>query len=185
MRRGRLGLALAALVVALAGCTETVPGNPTAAPSDPTVAEQPAAPAPPRSALVADVIADECLLNADEFGRLVGEPVKPPAQGTVARPDGSTGSSCVATAGAEPVAMINVYKVQSGSPADYVRAPGAAGRHELPELGEVAVVVDTQAGPTLQLASTDFLVTILVAGRNPPDDAWHAAAAAVLTRLPV
>jgi hypothetical protein len=186
VRRRWTGPALLALVVVLAGCTETVPGTPVAAPSEPTVAEQqpPAPPATSRAGLEADVIADECLLNADEFGSLVGEPVKPPAQGTVKRPDGSTGSSCVATAGTDPVAMINVYKVKAGSPADYVRAPGAAGRHELPELGEAAVVVDTQAGPTLQLATTDFLVTILVAGRAPPDEAWHAAAVAVLTRLP-
>jgi hypothetical protein len=180
-----MGPALLMLVVALAGCTETVPGTPVAAPAEPAVAEQPPTSPPTRAGLEADVIADECLLNADELGLLVGEAVKPPAQGTVKRPDGSTGSSCVATAGNEPVAMINVYKVKAGSPADYVRAPGAAGRHELPELGEAAVVVDTQAGPTLQLASPDFLVTILVAGRTPPDEAWHAAAVAVLTRLPV
>jgi hypothetical protein len=89
----------------------------------------------------------------------------------------------VATRGREPVAMINVYGVLSGTPADYVRAGGTAGRRELPGVGEAAVVIDTQTGPTMQLASPRYLVTILVSGGTPSDEAWRAAAEAALSRL--
>ncbi len=161
--------------LALAGCTEVVSG---------TAAPEPAAPVTfaARPALQSDVLADECLLTTAELTRLVGTPVEPPAQGAVARGDGSTGSSCVAAAGAEPVAMINVYRVRSGVPADVVRA--GAGRHDLGGVGDAAAVLDTVAGPTLQVASPRFLVTILVAGRTPDEEAWRAAATAALDRLP-
>lgn len=183
------GLAAVGLAVVVAGCTQVVPGQGVAAapPPDPTAPATTAAPAPPaapRSGLVADVLADECLLNASEFGALVGQAVRPPEQGGVSRSDGSTSSSCVATAGAEPVAMINVYQARSGTPADYVRAGGGGGRRPLEGVGEAAAVVDTQTGPTLQLASPSYLVTILVAGRTPADEAWRVAAAAALSRLP-
>jgi len=178
-------LAVAVLAPAAAGCTTVVPGSAAAAPpagvAGPTPPEEPPA---PRSGLDADVLPDECLLNAAEFGDLVGVPVQPPEQGTVEREDGSRSASCVATAGSEPVAMINVYAVRSGTPSDYVRAGGSAGRRELAGVGEAAVVIDTATGPTLQLASARYLVTILVSGREPPDDAWRAAAEAALSRLP-
>lgn len=163
-----------------------VPGEPAPASAAPAGTGGAPAAAPPaeRSGLEADVVEDECLLNAAEFGALVGVAVHPPEQGTVQRPDGSRSSSCVATAGTEPVAMINVYGVRSGSPADYVRAGGAAGRREIPGVGDAAVVIDTATGPTLQLASARYLVTVLVAGRTPSDEAWHTAAAAALSRLP-
>ena len=80
--------------------------------------------------------------------------------------------------------MINVYTVKSGTPADYVRAGGTAGRRELPRVGEAAVVVDTESGPALQLASPRYLVTILVSGRTPSDEEWRTAALAALDRLP-
>lgn len=185
MRRARLAMVTIALAVAVSGCATVLPGR--AAPVAPTVPTGPGttvAPAAPRSGLEADVVADECLLNAAEFGALVGVAVRPPEQGTVERPDGSRGSSCVATAGTEPVAMINVYAVLSGQPAEYVRAGGGEGRREVPGVGEAAVVIDTATGPTLQLASPRYLVTVLVAGRTPSDDAWHTAATAALSRLP-
>ena len=47
-----------------------------------------------------------------------------------------------------------------------------------------ATVVDPGAGPTLQLAGPAHLITILVVGRAPSADAWRAAAAAALSRLP-
>lgn len=181
---------------ASAGCTAVVPGTATAAPpqmaNPPDVASQnptgqnPTTPVPagPRSALIVDPIRDECLLNASEFGLLVGGPVRPPQEVTVDRGDGSTGSSCVVTAGDEPIAMINVYRVRSGTPAGYVRAGGPSGRRVLAGVGQAAAVIDTAAGPTLQLASPAYLVTILVSGRRPADDAWRAAAAAALSRLP-
>ena len=178
------------LTLLVSGCTSVVPGTAVAAPpsvpAGPPISSAPAAPSPsgPRSGLEVDVVDDECLLNASEFGALVGGPVRPPEQGTVERGDGSRSSSCVATSGSEPVAMINVYAVRTGTPADYVRAAAPGGRRELPDIGEAATVVDTQSGPTLQLASPRFLVTIVVAGRAPDDAAWRAAAEAALSRLP-
>jgi hypothetical protein len=183
-------LAVGALPLAGTACTTVVPGSATAAPapgqgdsSRPDALDPPAVPAGPRSGLDVDVLPDECLLNAAEIGDLVSVAVQPPEQGTVDRSDGSRSASCVATAGADPVAMINVYAVRSGTSADYVRAGGTAGRRDLPGVGEAAVVVDTATGPTLQLASPRYLVTILVAGRTPSDDAWRAAAEAALSRL--
>ena len=193
MRLGRalVGVAVAALPLGLLGCTSVVAGE--AAPAPPGVPAGSPAPPPlplpgvqvgPRAGLDADPLPDECLLNASEFGALVGGPVRPPEQGSVDRSDGSRSSSCVATAGREPVAMINVYTVRAGTPADYVRAGGTSGRRELPGVGEAAIVIDTETGPTLQLASPRFLVTILVSGRTPSDEAWRAAALAALSRLP-
>lgn len=188
MQRGRLGATAILLVVVLGGCTQVVPGVPVPMIAEPAPLSTagppatPAGPAAPRSGLDADVLADECLLNASELGSLVGEAVRPPEQSTVTRSDGTTGSSCLATSGGEPRALINVYRVRSGTPADFVRA-ASAGR-ELAGAGEAAVVIDTDAGPTLQLASPAYVVTILVAGRVPADDAWRAASAAALSRLP-
>jgi hypothetical protein len=181
-------VAVGALPLVATGCTTVVPGSATAAPPPgapaPGTPGPPAAPSGPRSGLDADVLPDECLLDASEFGDLVGLAVQPPEQGTVERQDGSVSAGCVATVGSDPVAMINVYAVRAGTPADYVRAGGGAGRRELPELGEAAVVVDTATGPTLQLASPEYLVTILVSARAPSDEAWRAAAQAALSRLP-
>lgn len=160
-----------ALPLAGAGCTTVVTGSAAATGAH-------------IGGLDADVLADECLLTAAEFDELVDVPVEPPAQSTVDRGDGSRGAACVAAAGAEPVALVNVYAVRSGSPADYVRAAGTAGRRELPGVGAGAAVIGTAAGPTLQLAGERYLVTILVSGTAPTDDEWRAAAEAALSRLP-
>ncbi|TWF80207.1 hypothetical protein FHX44_116145 [Pseudonocardia hierapolitana] len=172
--RARACWVVMALVLPLAGagCTTVVAGS--------------AAPAAPRiDGLDADVLADECLLTAAEFGELVDLPVQPPEQGAVDRGDGSRSAACVVVAGAEPVALVNVYGVRAGAPADYVRAAGAAGRRELPGVGAGAAVIGTAAGPTLQLAGERYLVTILVSGSVPSDEEWRAAAEAALSRLPV
>lgn len=171
------------------GCTQVVTGAGAAgrdsnAASPTPEASPPAAPAGPRSTLEVDPIDDECLLNASEFGALVGSAVRPPAQSTVSRGDGSAGSSCVAVTDGEPVAMINVYRPDSGTPAEYVRAGGTEGREEISGVGEAAVVIGTETGPTLQLAGESFLVTILVSGSTPDEDAWRDAATAALSRLP-
>jgi hypothetical protein len=162
---------VAALVVGLTACTTAVAGSagPAGTGGD---------------GLVGDVLTDECLLTSAELGELVDVPVGPPAQGTVDRGDGSRGAACVVTAGSEPVALVNVYAVGSGSPADYVRAAEAGGRRELPGVGAGAAVIGTAAGPTLQLASKRYLVTILVSGSVPSDEEWRAAAEAALSRLP-
>jgi hypothetical protein len=191
--RAWLGATAVVLAVAVAGCTAVVPGNGVAAtpigrPAPSSGAASPPHPAPtvpvgPRSGLDVDALTNECLLNAAEFGDLVGTAVRPPVQGSVERSDGSRSSSCVATTGNAPLAMINVYTVLADTPADYVRA-GPTGRRELPGVGEAAAVIDTATGTTLQLASPRYLVTILVGGRAPSDDAWRTAAAAALSRLP-
>jgi hypothetical protein len=134
--------------------------------------------------LDADVLADECLLTAAELGELVDAAVGPPQQGTIDRGDGSRSAGCVVTAGSGPVALVNVYGVLSGSPADYVRAAGTGGRRELPGVGAGAAVIGTAAGPTLQLAGERYLVTILVTGSAPSDEEWRAAAEAAFARLP-
>jgi hypothetical protein len=179
-RRVRRTWSAALLVVALAvspaGCTQVVPG--AGAPREPVVAVTPPT---SRGGLVADPVADECLLDASEFGALVGRAVRPPRTSTVTRADGTTASSCVALAGSGPVGMINVYGVRDATPAERVRA---AGRRLLDGVGEAAAVVDTATGPALQLATRTYLVTILVTDRKPSDAAWRTAATAALTRLP-
>jgi hypothetical protein len=169
-----MGAAVAVAALPLAGCTTVVPGSAVAALGR---SVQP-------GGLAADVLPDECLLTATELGELVDMPVEPPEHGTVDRGDGSRSAGCVVTSGSEPIALVNVYAVRSGTPADYVRAAGTAGRRELPGVGAGAAVIGTAAGPTLQLAGGRYLVTILVSGRAPSDDEWRAAAEAALSRLP-
>jgi hypothetical protein len=60
----------------------------------------------------------------------------------------------------------------------------AAGGRPLASTGEAATLLETAAGPTLQVAGPALLVTLVVHGRSPPDDAWRSAARAVLARLP-
>jgi hypothetical protein len=177
-----LGLLLA---VTATGCSRAVPGMPTAAPPTTTF---PTAGAPPPAtraiALVADVLPDECLLDAAQFGALLGRPVRPPQQSVLRRDNGSRSSSCTvgSTGGTRtPVGAINIYRVRSGTAAEFVR--GSGGR-ALPGAGEAAAVLDTASGPTLQVAREPFLVTVAVAGRGPDDEAWRTAAAAALARLP-
>jgi hypothetical protein len=168
----RVCTAVAAIVpLAAAGCTSLVAGSAGAVGGH-------------IGGLDADVLADECLLTAAELGELVDVAVEPPQQGTVDRGDGTRSAGCVGTAESAPVALVNVYGVRSGSPADYVRAAGTAGRRELPGVGAGAAVLGTAAGPTLQLAGERYLVTILVTGSAPSDEEWLAAAEAALARLP-
>lgn len=187
---------LLALLAAAAGCTRAVVGVPSAAPphasplsttpaAAPAPAPAPAAPAGP-SRLEPDVLADECLLDAARFAALLGVPVRTPTQSVVRRDDGSRSSGCyVGPAGGDPapLAAVNVYRVRSGTPAQFVRR-GAAGGRALSGAGEAAAVLETVAGPTLQVAGARFVVTVAVQGREPTDAAWRAAARAALARLP-
>lgn len=196
-RRSRVLVLLLGILVAVggAGCTRAVPGTPAvAAPHAFPVTPAPATgsvtagstSAPTRAAaLEPDVLTDECLLDAAQFGALLGRSVRPPEQSTVHRDDGSRGSSCYVTpaAGPTPLAALNVYRVRAGTPAEFVRAAAAGGR-ALTGLGEAAAVLDTAAGPTLQAAGVRYLVTIVVQGRDPGDDAWRAAGRTALARLP-
>jgi hypothetical protein len=165
-------VAAVALPLAVAGCTTVVVGSAAAAGGG-------------IDGLDADVLADECLLTAAEFGELVDLQVRPPEQSTVDRSDGSRSAGCVVAAESGPVALVNVYGVRTGTPADYVRAADAAGRRDLPGVGAGAAVIGTAAGPTLQLAGERYLITILVSGSVPSDEEWRAAAEAALSRLPV
>lgn len=186
------------IVATLAGgCATAVPGSGRAAPEPvldaPTTSAAPVpttAPAPPpgpRPALTADVLADECLLDALGFSDLLGVPVLPPQQADVQRDDGSAGSSCVATSArgfADPLASINVYEPRDATPADFVRSAPQQGTTVLDGVGEAAALLDTAPGVTLQLAGTRFVVTISVADGAPSQDAWRAAAAAALAAVP-
>jgi hypothetical protein len=177
----RVGAAVAAAALPLigTGCTAVVPGSATAATRG-SIQES----GSHSGLLDADVLADECLLTTAELSELVDVPVERPEQGTVDRADGSRSAGCMVTAGTEPVALLNVYAVRSGTPADYVRASRAAGRRELAGVDGGAAVIGTAAGPTLQLAGERYLVTILVSGHTPSDEEWRAAAEAALSRLP-
>lgn len=192
---------LLGLLVALgaAGCSRAVEGRPAAAPAAPaTETTNPAEPSaspttvPARpSALEPDVLADECLLDAAQLAALLGRPVRAPEQVVVSRDDGSRSSGCYVTASGDdpaPLAAINVYRVRSGTPVQFVRAAAGAGR-ALPKVGKAAAVFETAAGPTLQVADARFLVTVVVhapgsTDKAPDDKAWRAAAQAALARLP-
>jgi hypothetical protein len=173
---------------AAAGAAGTEPrttGLRTASPSPPTLSGEPPASATRArsSTLESDVLADECLLDAAGFGALLDRPVRA-EQSVVRRGDGTRSTSCYATAvdgPRAPLAAINVYRVRSGTPAEFVRA---AGGRPLGGAGEAATLLETAVGPTLQVAAPAFLVTVLVQGRSPPDETWRAAARAALARLP-
>lgn len=173
----------------LVGCARVVSGTATTAPEPEAAAPSATAtssPAP-RSGLVADVLPDECLLDALGFTGLLGVPVLPPEQQDVPRDDGSPSSSCFASSARgypEPLAAINVYEVRTGTPAEFVRSGPPEGRRELTGAGEAAVLVDTAPGVTLQLAGPRHVVTIAVLDGAPTDDAWRAAATAALAALP-
>lgn len=184
------------VAVSASGCARVVPGAGRAAPETvvesprPTGAAEPApieTPAGPRPALASDVVADECLLDALGFSDLLGVPVLPPEQTDVTRDDGSTSSSCVATSArgfAEPLASINVYEPRDATPAEFVRSAPEQGTTTLTGVGDAAALLDTANGVTLQLAGTQFVVTVSVADTAPAEDAWRAAATAALAALP-
>lgn len=183
------------MLLLTAGCTTAVPGagratGPVAVTGSPTGSTAPeSTTAPPpgsQSALAADVLSDECLLDALGFSALLGEPVLPPEQVEVVRGDGSSTSSCFANSarGApDPVAAVNVYEPRDGTPADFVHSAAPQGRRELTGVGEAASLVDTAPGVTLQLAAVRYVVTIAVLDGTPSDDAWRAAATAALDAL--
>jgi hypothetical protein len=206
----RRAVVLLGLLVALAACSRSVAGTPTVAgvppsatplnasvPTQPVPAGSASARSPTPSAagspaptavpeLESDVLADECLLDTGDFGALLGRDVLPPEQTVVRRDDGSRSSSCYANAAKgvpTPLAAINVYRVRSGTPAQFVHAASGRGR-PLAGAGEAAALFDTAAGPTLQVAGRQFLVTVVVLGRGPSDDAWRTAATGALARLP-
>lgn len=167
-------LLLVVVLVLVAGCAVAVPGR---AVPEPPVAEtavpETAVPAAPAQ-LVADVLTDECLLDAEGFGLLLESPVDPPTNG------GEPRSCATAATRGTPraLAAINVYGVRGGAPVDLLRS----GRPLA--VGDAAVVVETAGGPTLQVAAGAFLVTIAVAEREPDEARWLEAGRRVVERLP-
>ena len=130
--------------------------------------------------LTADALADECLLDASGFAALLGGPVGKPAEAAVIRPDGSATRSCYAVSRAgspTPTAAINVYGLNRGTPAAFVRA--AAGGRPLSGVGEAAVLLDTVGGTTLQVATSRYLVTVNIVDASPSAERWRAAGKAV------
>ena len=177
------------LLVLGSACSRTVAGAPSAVPGAPPAAPASAGNASSATAraraptLQSDVLADECLLDAGQFGALLGRRMRT-EQSVVRRDDGTRSTSCYAGAvdgSPAPLAALNVYRVHAGTPAEFVRA---AGGRALEGAGEAATVLETAAGPTLQVAGRSFLVTLVVQGRSPPDGAWRAAARAAVARLP-
>ncbi|MCW0216010.1 MAG: hypothetical protein OJJ54_21900 [Pseudonocardia sp.] len=181
----RLAPAAVAVLAALAGsagCAHAIAGTAVAEPP-PAAGGTPVRVVGPL--LVGDAVRDECLLDAAGLAALLASPTTPPANSTTTRPDGTTTHSCTATAtegDPRAIAAVNVYGVRDGTPADVVRA--GAGRREMSEVGDAAAVVDTASGPTMQIASGTYLVTIAVAERRPSDAEWRAAGRAALSRLP-
>lgn len=162
------------------GASRVPDGRARPAPGAARATARPAAPAP----LTSDVVADECLLDhAALTGLLGGPPVAPATNAVVTRTDGTRPRACFALADGVTVS-VNVYTTNRGTPAGYV----AGARHGstvtgLPA-GTSATVLDTVAGPTLQLATARYLVTVAVAGRTPSRDQWRAAAVAAVAAAP-
>ncbi|MBP2367346.1 hypothetical protein [Pseudonocardia parietis] len=173
------------------GTTRTVPPAPVevrAAPvPDGGHGAEPAPPAPPPTRapapLTADVVADECLLDADTLaGLLDATPAVAAANAGTERPDGSRSRACFAVGGSSTVS-VNVYTTNRVTPDRYVR--DAAGARAVTGTGEgtTAALLDTVAGPTLQLGTARHLVTIAVAGRAPSDEQWRTAARTAVAAL--
>lgn len=150
--------------------------------------ERPARPTPGAGAtaapLAADVLPNECLLDAAALTGLLGTaPAVPATDADIRRADGSTTRSCFAVGGSSSVS-VNVYTTHRVDPPRYVR--DAAGARPLTGTGDgaTAALIDTIAGPTLQLGTARYLVTIAVAGRSPSDEQWRTAARHAAAALP-
>ncbi|MBC3191614.1 hypothetical protein H7X46_11120 [Pseudonocardia sp. C8] len=151
-------------------------------PAGPGTRRAPSGPRPaPVPPLTSDVVADECLLDGPALAGLLGvAPAVPAANAETRRSDGSRHRSCFAVGGSATVS-VNVYTTNRVAPARYVR--DAAGARTVTGAGTTAAVLDTVAGPALQLGTARHLVTISVAGRSPTDDQWRAAARAAAAAL--
>lgn len=156
-------------------------GAPGGTPGSGTPASGPAA---QTTLLTADVIDDECLLDAAAFAALLGGPVSAPAETAVVRPDGTSTRSCYALSrngSPAPSAAVNVYRVNRGTPASFVRA--ATGGRQVAGVGEAAVLLDTVGGTTLQVATARYLVTVTVVDGSPSAGQWAAAGRAVVAAV--
>ena len=133
------------------------------------------------------MLADECLLDAGQFADAAG--ATGGGSRAVRRPAGRPGRAAPAATSVRPRATRLPWPRSTSTgcgprtPAQFV-SKGAAGGRRLTGVGVAAAVLDTVAGPTLQVASPRFVLTIVVQGRVPGDAAWRAAGRAALARLP-
>ena len=88
---------------------------------------------------------------------------------------GWPGSGCIA--------VLEALLARQGRRAVLGGGPAAGGR-ALAGAGAAAAMLDTPGGPTLQVAGTRFVVTLVVQGRTPADGAWRTAARQAVARLP-
>ncbi|ANY08785.1 hypothetical protein [Pseudonocardia sp. HH130630-07] len=171
------------------GGTSAPSGRDRPAPRDgggapPARPQAPAAPPAQPDPLTSDVLADECLLDEPALTGLLGTaPVVPAEDADIRRPDGSTARSCFAVGGSASVS-VNVYTTNRVTPTRYVSdVPGGRALTGTGD-GTAAVLVDTVAGPTLQVGTARHLVTVAVAGRTPSDEQWRTAARRAVGALP-
>jgi hypothetical protein len=132
--------------------------------------------------LVADPVADECVLNAAEVQALIGAQVDRTAMTSVPGADGRPVRGCVAARGDNQLVLMNVYRVRGGTPTDAVRSADGADRRFLDGVGQAAAIVPARTGPALQVAGKRFLVTLEAGYLNPTDDAWRAAGRTAIDR---
>lgn len=140
----------------------------------------PAEPVTAQGQLLANVLPDECLLSVAAMSSLVEQEVDDLRQGRI---DGGP-LGCVARVDGSPVALVNVYEVAVGSPSDVVTASAAQGRGLLDGVDRPAVLVNADAGPTLQVAGPRYLATIQVMGLTPSRSRWADAGDAALLSMP-
>jgi hypothetical protein len=141
--------------------------------------------------LTPNVVEDECLLTADEFGTLAGR-TGLRAENAELAGGGSRRSCFYAPAFAdEPAARIDVYASASLPPPVLVSRIVTNGGRALSGAGagQSAVVVTSQDGATeLVVASATLLAVLTVlpgaAAVPPSDQAWAVAATAMAGRLP-
>ena len=141
--------------------------------------------------LTPNVVEDECLLAAGEFGSLVGRTAIR-AENTELAGDGRR--SCFYLpddAGGpadDPAARIDVYASASLPPPDLVARIAANGGRALAGVANGAVVVTASDGSSELVVASPALLAVLTvlptgAATPPSDQAWTAAAAAMAARL--
>lgn len=183
----------------LTGCVQEIAGSPTAdgSPAAPSTSVQ-AAPttvqaAPTTSSalsdvLVPDVVDDECLLTAAEFGALLGEPVLDPEKVAVKQPDGSVVSSCFVHNDNDiplPIGRINVYTARTRTALEFLASERGGNTRDLTGVGDAAIVIsDGGDGGALHIAAGRYVVTIFLFRAQPSEAMWVSAGRAAVGRLP-
>lgn len=201
-----LGRCLAGLaaVVACAACssppaatppaTSTTTAASTTTPSRTTTTVAPTTTAADRGGqlpgdLTPNVVDDECLLTAQEYGALAGS-TGIRAENTELAGGGGRRSCFYSPDGSdEPAARIDVYASSSLPPPELVARIVAGGGRPLAGVAQGAAVVTAQDGSVeLVVASPALLavLTVLPGGTAAPpsDQAWTEAATAMAGRLP-